>query len=267
MVGVRRLPPSRRLPSNPLRLPRRRPIWPGTCSHARPGPHPEAARRPAPFQETSRGPIGRQTLAPASRSCGERPGWVDPVAFGVGVATISRRGDGTEGARHSVSRAVNLGREPRFAAVVADVAGQRRPSGGFRLDRRSITAVLAELAPLTGDGGDASPTPTCPGAAREHRAAAGTGDRGRPVVTVTFIESLDAARRRPRRLPAAPPAVARGGSVPTAPTSTGMFGLLNNVVWTNARPVRPRRLRIQPRPPAARATCVSPCSASTSSRG
>ena len=127
----------------------------------------------------------------------EQPGWVDPVAFGVGVATISRHGDGTK-VLDTWYPAVNLRENEGFAALVADCGGPTSALGQLRARSRPVSArLLTELGPITGDGGRAS---------ERRRARAGPRHRDGPSPATEVDRSAGhhvhrVARRRARRHP------------------------------------------------------------------
>jgi 2,3,4,5-tetrahydropyridine-2-carboxylate N-succinyltransferase len=167
----------------------------------------------------------------------ERPGWVDPVAFGVGVATISRRGDGTK-VLDTWYPAVNLNENEGFAALVADAVGQHLPSGSFRLDSATVTAVLAELEPLIGDGGD-HPNATALALARDIVEGAPPPTEVERCVMVTFLESLDATPVDTHDIYLRLHLLSTRKVAPHGLSLEGMFGLLNNVAWTSVGPCDP----------------------------
>ncbi len=172
-----------------------------------------------------------------------RPGWNDPAAFGIGLATVSRLGDGTK-VLDTWFPAVNLGENEGFAALAAEVAGHHGSSGSFRLDAASIAALLDALRPLTSDGGS-HPNADALGLLRDVLAGPPPPTEVERFVTVTFIESLDAGPVDTHDAYLRLHLLSTRKVVPHGLSLEGIFGHLNNVAWTSLGPVDPEDFEAQ----------------------
>jgi 2,3,4,5-tetrahydropyridine-2-carboxylate N-succinyltransferase len=162
-----------------------------------------------------------------------RPGWSDPAAFGLGIATLS--GDKVLDTYFGV---VDLGEHHRFAALVADVCGLPGAPGTVPISDDQLRAVLDRLAPLVAAGGD-------------HPNAAVAGqlvglDRGespltrtRKVVVATFIADLQTPPVDAHDVYLRLHLLSHRRVAPHGLDLDGQFGLLSNVVWTNHGPCDP----------------------------
>jgi len=162
-----------------------------------------------------------------------RPSWHDPAAFAIGLATFA----GTK-VLDTWYPVVNLGENEGFVAVAADVAGVASDAGTVRLDRVQLTRLQAALAPLVADGGDhpnadllslmiaSFDAPRSP-----------TGTIVAPVLTV--IESLDDPPVDTHDVYLRLHLLSHRRVQPNVANLDGIFGLLNNVVWTNLGPCDP----------------------------
>lgn len=179
-----------------------------------------------------RDPMERElTEASAALEAGLE-GYQPPAAFGVGVATVGPSGTILDVAFPQV----NCQEAWATAAVLAEATGYRTGTETYRLDVTSFDDAISALADMaTGDG----PHPnlaawqSCSGTA-EHLAPG-----GEHVVVAAFIDDLHQ-----------PPVdeidcylrlhlLSHCKVRPNAVNLNGIFGLLNNVVWTNLGPFEP----------------------------
>jgi len=160
----------------------------------------------------------------------ERPGYVDPAAFGIGVADVAR--DGTVLSVWFAT--VNVGENLGAAALVADVAGAAGPGGTTVLDESVLDEALERAAAVEGEVAD---HPNL-AALDSLRGAAGDHDilPTRQQVVFTTIASLDDAPVDAAdaylRLQLLSHRLVR----PHGLSLDGVFGLLANVAWTNLGP-------------------------------
>ncbi len=160
-------------------------------------------------------------------------GWRDPSAFALGLATFA--GSKVLDTWYPI---VNAGDNADFLALVADVLGIGSDAGSTPLEPRALGEVIAALAPLVGDGGIHPNLDVLQPLADALGAPASATGTTRGVV-LSVIESFDdppidthdaylrlhlLSHRRVR---------------PNEINLDGIFGLLNNVVWTNVGPCDP----------------------------
>ncbi len=181
-------------------------------------------------------PTTAQEFAEHVAELRQRPGHVDPAAFGIGVADVAVSDDpDVDGSVLSVWFAsVNCGQNPGAAAVLADVTGAGPPGGTTTLTDADADEFLARAAPFVGDP-DAHPNVAVVAALR---GVAGGHDLLpiRQEVVLTTIGSLedpplDAADAY-LRLHLLSHRLVR----PHGLSLDGVFGLLANVAWTNLGP-------------------------------
>jgi 2,3,4,5-tetrahydropyridine-2-carboxylate N-succinyltransferase len=160
-----------------------------------------------------------------------RDGYLDPAAYGLGIATISVA-DGT--VLDTWFASVNLGENLGAAALVAEVAGAAGGSATTVLDDAALDEVLARAGVFAGELDDhpnLAVTAGLRGAARTHDVLP-----TRQMAVFTAIEDLSA-----------PPVDAHDAYlrlhllshrlvVPHGLNLDGVFGLLANVAWTSLGP-------------------------------
>lgn len=159
-----------------------------------------------------------------------RPGYLEPEAFGVGLATIADR-DGTvlDTWFPSVNHKVNLG----MAAILADVVGHGAGSTSYGLDRAQIEEILGRCEAVIRDGGD-HPNLDVLG---ELLAGVPAGDlpTSRRAV-VTFIGDLADCPVDTQDAYLRLHLLSHRAVAPNSLNLDGIFGLLPNVAWTSAGP-------------------------------
>jgi 2,3,4,5-tetrahydropyridine-2-carboxylate N-succinyltransferase len=161
-----------------------------------------------------------------------RPGYGEPVAFGVGLATLADAdGSVLDTWYGAVSLEANLG----SAAILADVVGHEGGPSTHRLSPEHLEEVLARCAPMLDDPGDHPNLRVVQALAVSGGAASAPLPTHR-VPVVTFIDDLSD-----------PPADAHDAWLrlhllshrlvrPHGANLDGIFGLLANVVWTSMGP-------------------------------
>lgn len=160
-----------------------------------------------------------------------RPGFSEPAAFGIGVATVADA-DGT--VLDTWFPQVNLGVNEGFAAVVHEVCGSSGAAGTVVLSRAHVGRIL-DLSSLFMEELDAHPN-----------LAALAGLSGlverpnalpvRKAVVMTSIASLDAAPLDAHDVYLRLHLLSSRQVAPHGLSLEGQFGLLSNVVWTTMGP-------------------------------
>lgn len=160
---------------------------------------------------------------------------IDVVAFGVGVATIT---DST--VLDTFFPVVNLDENHGFMEIVAGVCGTGWMPGTLRLDRDTITSILAACAPLLDEGG---PHPNAATLTRLADLGSRPTDWGTTTVPVlTAIRSLDDPPLDVHDVFLRLHLLSHRKVRPHGCNLEGIFGLLQNVAWTDRGPVSPERL-------------------------
>lgn len=164
----------------------------------------------------------------------EREGYREPVAFGIGLATVADRdGSVLDTWFGTVNRGTNLG----SAAVVADVVGHDAGTSTHRLGRGELDEVLARCAPMVADEGDH------PNLRVLQAFASAMDDDGRvgegplpthKVAVVTYVGSLDEVPVDIHDAYLRLHLLSHRLVAPHGCNLDGVFGLLANVVWTSA---------------------------------
>ena len=169
------------------------------------------------------------------------PGWTDPAAYGLGLATIA-------GSRSEPKvldchfPAPNRGENPGFVALLASVAGVGSASGSATVSAEQIRETLQVLAPLLSEGSHPNATVAralADAASSEglRNVPAGGGRRQAVVLTVIAdlteppVDTYDAYLRLHL--------LSTRKVRPHEANLDGLFGLLNNVVWTDRGPFDP----------------------------
>jgi 2,3,4,5-tetrahydropyridine-2-carboxylate N-succinyltransferase len=161
----------------------------------------------------------------------ERPGYVEPVAFGLGLATHALADDAVLDTWFPV---LNLGENLGAAAIIADVVGHDGGPGTFELTAEVLDEVLARCAPMLDDGGD-HPNLAVLG----ELAAATPAEPLLPVrrrAVVTFLGTLEDAPVDAHDVYLRLHLLSSRKVRPHGLSLDGQFGLLSNVVWTTLGP-------------------------------
>jgi 2,3,4,5-tetrahydropyridine-2-carboxylate N-succinyltransferase len=163
----------------------------------------------------------------------ERPGWVDPVAYGVGLAALS--GDKVLDTYYG---SVQCGTNPGFAALAADVTGHDGATGTVRLTGDQLRSIRDRLAPIAGDGGH-HPNAAAVDALLQRGEAGGAPTGTERVAVVSFIRALDEPPVDAHDIYLRLHLLSHRLVQPHGVSLEGIFGLLNNVVWTSLGPCDP----------------------------
>lgn len=160
-----------------------------------------------------------------------RDGYTEPVAFGLGIATIAEADDSVLDTWFAT---FNLSENLGAAAVIADVVGYDGGAGTHRLDAEALTELMHRFAPVVGDGQDHPNVMALSAFAR-----ATPPDPVLPVrreTVVTFIADLDAAPIDAYDVYLRLHLLSGRRIQPHGANLDGQFGLLSNVVWTTLGP-------------------------------
>jgi 2,3,4,5-tetrahydropyridine-2,6-dicarboxylate N-succinyltransferase len=162
-----------------------------------------------------------------------RDGFAKPAAFAVGVATIAPSGKVLDTAFPVVNLAENYG----AAAVLADVAGHLAGTATYRLSTAQLDAALNAFASFEGDG-KVHPNIEALKSAKAI-AALGPALGGDRVVVAAFIGELTDAPVDASDVYLRLHLLSHRKVKPHGMSLDGVFGHLNNVVWTNFGPFDP----------------------------
>ena len=166
-----------------------------------------------------------------------RPEWEAPAAFGLGIATISEVGEGTK-VLDTYFPFPNRDENHGFAALLLDLLGASPVTGTTVLTREALEQAASMLAVVVADGGDHPNADLVPTLLAALDAAPPLAPVRRvPVITVVadLDEPLLDAHDAYLRLHLISSRKVR----PHGCSLDGLFGVLNNVVWTDAGPFDP----------------------------
>jgi 2,3,4,5-tetrahydropyridine-2-carboxylate N-succinyltransferase len=165
-----------------------------------------------------------------------RHGYGEPVAFGIGAATIA---DADGSVLDTWFATVNLEANLGSAAIVADVVGHDGGPATVRLGEAELDEVLARCAPMLDDAGD-HPNLAALVAFRDGLGPDGhLGTGALPthrVPVITFVDDLDDAPVDIHDAYLRLQLISHRHVAPHGCNLDGIFGLLANVVWTSAGP-------------------------------
>src|SRR5690606_4606756 len=187
---------------------------------------PTSRRRPP--VSTDLRPSTRDEFVAMADALRARDGYVEPAAFGIGVATFAEA-DGS--VLDTWYGAVNLDENHGAAAIVADVVGHHGGAATYELSPAHLEEVLARCAPVLDDGGDHPNLRVLGALAAGDRGPSELPVRRRPVVT--FIGALDEAPVDAHDVYLRLHLLSTRKVQPHGLSLEGQFGLLANVVWTS----------------------------------
>ncbi|MCC6225894.1 MAG: tetrahydrodipicolinate N-succinyltransferase N-terminal domain-containing protein [Microthrixaceae bacterium] len=175
---------------------------------------------------------------------GARHGWRDPVAFGVGLATLA--GDKVLDTYFPV---VNLGENLRFAAALAHAAGLEELRGSHGIEPAVVAAAMGRVEPLLSEGGPHPNFDATGSLLAALDAAPSAWNTTRRLVLVA-LAALDEPPTDVSDVYFRLHLLSHRLVQPHGVNLDGMFGLLENVVWTNLGPADPlgfevNRLRVR----------------------
>ena len=176
-------------------------------------------------------PTNREQFIELAQSLRSREGYVEPVAFGIGMATRSLADDSVLDSWYPV---VNLGENLGAAAIVADVVGHSDGSATYELTAEILAEVLHRCAPMVDDGGDHPNLRVLSDLAWATPAAPQLPVRRTPIIT--FIGDLDEAPVDAHDVYLRLHLLSYRLVAPHGLNLDGQFGLLSNVVWTTLGP-------------------------------
>jgi len=161
----------------------------------------------------------------------ERPGYTEPVAFGIGIATVADH-DGS--VLDTWYASVNLDQNLGAAALLADIVGHDGGAGTVRLAREHMDEMLARGA-VFADALDEHPNLAVMAALRDLPERPGPLPVTK-VPVVSFIGSLDQAPVDAHDVYLRLHLLSHRLVRPHGVSLEGQFGLLANVVWTSLGP-------------------------------
>jgi 2,3,4,5-tetrahydropyridine-2-carboxylate N-succinyltransferase len=176
-------------------------------------------------------PTNREQFVELAEALRSRDGYVEPVAFGIGIATHA---DADGAVLDTWFPVVNLDENLGAAAIVADVVGHDGGPGTYDLSPEVLTEVLHRCAPMIDDGGDHPNLRVLFELSRGTAADAPLPVRRRAVVT--FIGALDEAPVDAHDVYLRLHLLSYCKVAPHGVSLEGQFGLLSNVVWTTLGP-------------------------------
>jgi 2,3,4,5-tetrahydropyridine-2-carboxylate N-succinyltransferase len=161
----------------------------------------------------------------------ERPGYTEPVAFGIGIATVADH-DGS--VLDTWYASVNLEQNLGAAALLADIVGHDGGAGTVRLAREHMDEMLARGA-VFADALDEHPNLAVMAGLRDLPERPGPLPVTK-VPVVSFIGSLDQAPVDAHDVYLRLHLLSHRLVRPHGVSLEGQFGLLANVVWTSLGP-------------------------------
>ena len=176
-------------------------------------------------------PTSREQFVELAEALRVRPGYTEPVAFGIGIATHSLADDAVLDTWYPV---VNLGENLGAAAIVADVVGHDGGPATHDLTPEVLAEVLHRCAPMIDDGGEHPNLRVLSEFAWGTPAEPALPVRRRPVIT--FIGALDDAPVDAHDVYLRLHLLSHRLVAPHGLNLDGQFGLLSNVVWTTLGP-------------------------------
>jgi len=160
-----------------------------------------------------------------------RPGYTDPVAFGIGIATVA---DADGSVLDTWYASVNLEENLGAAALLSDVVGHDGGRGTVRLLREHIDEMLARGS-IFADALDEHPNLAVMAALRDLPTRPGPLPVTK-VPVVTYIGALDDAPVDAHDVYLRLHLLSHRLVQPHGLSLDGQFGLLANVVWTSMGP-------------------------------
>ena len=185
------------------------------------------------------------------QSVESQPGYQRPAAFAVGLAHLGIPLDGANGQKilDTWFPVVNLGENFGSAAVLAQVTGYKAGSKTYYLSIDQVERALGHFAPFLGDGKYHANIVALQSLRQALLAAKSINGVEIPrQVVVTFIADLTHKPVDAHDVYLRLHLLSHRKVKPHGQNLEGVFGLLNNVVWTNHGPFDPEsfdRVRMQ----------------------
>lgn len=166
-----------------------------------------------------------------------RPAWRPPAAYAIGIATYSNRGDGCKvlDVRYPV---INAGENAGFAALITELVGGDGSTGVVELSDAVLDEALDWLAPVLADAGE-HPNARLVPVLRRCRSGSAVDAPARRVPVLAVIASLADAPTSAEDVFLRLHLLSARRVAPHGCNLEGLFGLLNNVVWTDRGPFDP----------------------------
>ena len=161
------------------------------------------------------------------------PGYVNPFAFGVGVATMSPSGKVLDTAYPVVNREENNG----FVAHIAYILGHSSGTKTYAMDKPTLDRILADFGWTEGDGKVHLNVEATKAARAALDAPAPLG--GTRKVVIAFLQNPADAPIDAHDVYFRLHLLSNRKTKPHEVSLDGAFGHLNNVVWTNVGPFEP----------------------------
>ena len=180
-----------------------------------------------------------------------QPGYQRPAAFAVGLAHLGIPVDGAQGQKilDTWFPTVNCGENYGSAAVLAQVTGHKSGSKTYYLSVEQIERALGHFAPFLADGKYHPNIAVLQGLKQALLAPKEVGGVGVPrQVVVSFVADLAHKPVDAHEVYLRLHLLSHRKVKPHGQNLEGVFGLLNNVVWTNHGPFDPEtfeRVRLQ----------------------
>ncbi len=172
-----------------------------------------------------------ETFAQTVERIRSRAGRVDPISFGLGLATVSQA-DGT--VLDTWYGTANLDENHEASAVIAEHVGWQSGAGTYELSAADLEALSAVFAPVMDDGGRHPNAEVILALRRASEAESVFPVRRVPVFTV--IADLQAAPRDTHDAYLRLHLLSNRKVRPHGLNLEGIFGLMPNNVWTTLGP-------------------------------
>ncbi len=161
------------------------------------------------------------------------PDWRPPAAFGLGIATMS----GTK-TLDTAFVSLNLDENIGFAALLSELTATQSTAGTVRVTQAQLSEAMGMVAPMLEDGGQHPNArllePLC---AIDQQVVSEFGTHR--IVVFSRLNSLEDAPIDTSEAYLRLHLLSARKVLPNAVNLDGIFGLLNNVVWTNLGPADP----------------------------
>jgi len=167
----------------------------------------------------------------------EAPGWRQPAAFAVGIATWSTVGDGSK-VLDSYYPFVNLTENEGFVALLCELGGIGPDAATIELSDELLDRAIDALAPVLADGGD-HPNAELLAPLRAVRDAPASELPTRRAPILTIIDDLADPPIDAHDVYLRLHLLSHRRVAPHGLSVEGIFGLLANVVWTTLGPADP----------------------------
>ncbi|GDY11423.1 2,3,4,5-tetrahydropyridine-2,6-dicarboxylate N-succinyltransferase [Planctomycetota bacterium] len=169
-------------------------------------------------------------------------GYQRPAAYAVGLATFGI--PGPDGARKILDTwfpVVNCAENYATAAILSSITGHRGGSASFRLTGEQLDQALTAFAPFQGDGKHHPNIDALAGLRDALRAQPRPGPTPHREAVAVFIGDLKTRPQDAHEVYLRLHLLSHRKVQPHGLALDGVFGLLNNVVWTSHGPFEPEQ--------------------------